>query len=177
MKKEVPTAYVRHLDARERSVLDEGGHVRELTFRGFWVGSFLSFFLAVGAPYGNMIIRGSYMALDFSTPGAIFLFLVLIGIINVLFKLAGPCCTTPTRTAHLLIWGYVQSVNGIPHALLPQIVGALLARFYFWRRYGKQEWRRYAMVLTVGFGVGMSLIGMFCAALAMISKAVSSLQY
>jgi uncharacterized oligopeptide transporter (OPT) family protein len=76
-----------------------------------------------------------------------------------------------------LIWGYVQSVLGIPHNLLPQILGALLARFYFWKRYGKQEWRRYAMVLAVGFGVGMSLIGMFCAALAMVSKAVSALQY
>ena len=76
-----------------------------------------------------------------------------------------------------LIWGYVQSVLGIPTSLLPQIAGALLARFYFWKRYGRQEWRRYAMVLTVGFGVGMSLIGMFCAALAMVSKAVSALQY
>ena len=76
-----------------------------------------------------------------------------------------------------LIWGYVQSVLGIPHNLLPQIFGALLARFYFWKRYGKQEWRRYAMVLSVGFGVGMSLIGMFCAAFAMVSKAVSALQY
>ena len=76
-----------------------------------------------------------------------------------------------------LIWGYVQSVNGIPHDLLPQIGGALMARFYFWKRYGKQEWRRYAMVLMVGFGVGMALIGMFCAALAMISKAVTALPY
>ena len=76
-----------------------------------------------------------------------------------------------------LIWGYVQSVNGIPHALLPQIIGALLGRFYFWKRYGKQQWRRYAMVLSVGFGVGMALVGMFCAALAMVSKAVSSLTY
>lgn len=76
-----------------------------------------------------------------------------------------------------LIWGYVQSVLGIPHNLLPQILGALLARFYFWKRYGRQEWRRYAMVLAVGFGVGMSLIGMFCAAYAMVSKAVSALQY
>jgi hypothetical protein len=76
-----------------------------------------------------------------------------------------------------LIWGYVQSVNGIPHNLLPQIIGALLARFYFWQKYGKQEWRRYAMVLSVGFGVGMSLVGMFCAALAMVSKAVSALAY
>ena len=63
------------------------------------------------------------------------------------------------------------------HSLLPQIIGALLARFYFWKKYGKQQWRQYAMVLAVGFGVGMSLIGMFCAALAMISKSVSSLQY
>ena len=76
-----------------------------------------------------------------------------------------------------LIWGYVQSVNGIPHTLVTQIIGALLARFYFWKRYGKQQWRQYAMVLAVGFGVGMSLIGMFCAALAMIVKAVSSLMY
>ena len=76
-----------------------------------------------------------------------------------------------------LIWGYVQSVNGIPHGLIPQIIGALIARHYFWKRYGMQEWRRYAMVLSVGFGVGMSLIGMFSAALAMIKKAVSSLAY
>ena len=76
-----------------------------------------------------------------------------------------------------LVWGYVQSVNGIPHFLIPQIIGALLARHYFWKQYGKQEWRRYAMVLSVGFGVGMSLIGMFSAALAMIKKAVSSLAY
>ena len=76
-----------------------------------------------------------------------------------------------------LIWGYVQSVNGIPHFLIPQIIGALLGRYYFWERYGKQEWRRYAMVLSVGFGVGMALIGMLAAALAMINKAVSSLMY
>ena len=76
-----------------------------------------------------------------------------------------------------LIWGYVQSVNGIPHYLIPQIIGALLARHYFWKRYGKQQWRQYAMVLSVGFGVGMALIGMFSAALSMIKKAISSLAY
>ncbi len=76
-----------------------------------------------------------------------------------------------------MIFGYVQSVNGIPHFLIPQIIGALIARHYFWKRYGKQQWRQYAMVLSVGFGVGMSLIGMFSAALLMIKKAVSSLAY
>ena len=76
-----------------------------------------------------------------------------------------------------MIWGYVQSVTGTPHALIPQIIGALLARHYFWKRYGMQQWRQYAMVLSVGFGVGMALIGMFSAALSMIKKAVSSLAY
>ena len=51
------------------------------------------------------------------------------------------------------------------------------ARHYFWKRYGKQQWRQYAMVLFVGFGVGMALVGMFSAALSIINKAVSSLAY
>ena len=76
-----------------------------------------------------------------------------------------------------MIFGYVQSVTGIPHFLIPQIIGALLARHYFWKRYGKQQWRQYAMVLYVGFGVGMALVGMFSAALSIINKAVSSLAY
>ncbi|MFC1525376.1 DUF6785 family protein [Candidatus Latescibacterota bacterium] len=87
MEKEVPQEYRRYLETRQTSILDDAGS-RSLSFRGFWVGSFLSFFLAIGAPYGNMIIRGSYMSLDFSTPGAIFLFLFLIGILNLCLKVA-----------------------------------------------------------------------------------------
>jgi hypothetical protein len=95
---------------------------------------------------------------------------------------AGFCLVTYFALAFMgmpifLIWGYVGSVNGIPHFLIPQIIGAFIARHYFWKRYGRQQWRQYAMVLSVGFGVGMSLVGMFCAALSMIKKAVSSLAY
>lgn len=87
MLRRLPIHYLHHLAGRDQALLAQPG-AQKLTMRAFWVGSFLSFFLAVGAPYGNMIIRGSYMALDFSTPGAIFLFLVLIGLLNVLFKVA-----------------------------------------------------------------------------------------
>ena len=79
------------------------------------------------------------------------------------------------------VWGYIRSVASAGVAgfftLFTEIIGALLAKYYFWPRYGKQEWRRYAMVLAVGFGVGMSLIGMFSAALLMISKAVSATKF
>ena len=49
-----------------------------LTLRSLLIGSFLVFSIGSGAPYANMALRGSYMALDFSNAGAIFLFFTLV---------------------------------------------------------------------------------------------------
>ena len=57
-------------------------HRPVFTFRAIATGSALVLCIALGAPYGNMVVRGSYMALDFSTPGAIFLFFALVGLLN-----------------------------------------------------------------------------------------------
>ena len=43
------------------------------------MGTLLSQCIALGSPYGNMVIRGSYMSIDFSTGGALFLFFILTG--------------------------------------------------------------------------------------------------
>ncbi len=77
----------------------------------------------------------------------------------------------------LLVFGYMRSLTNIPHVLITEIVGALLARFYFWRKYGKQQWRLYAAVLMVGFSVGMALVGMAAVSIAMIQKSVSVLLF
>jgi hypothetical protein len=53
-----------------------------VTFRSLLAGSILSFCISTGAPYGNMVLRGSYMALDFSTAGAIFLFFLLVLVVH-----------------------------------------------------------------------------------------------
>jgi hypothetical protein len=75
------------------------------------------------------------------------------------------------------IWGFIRAVASAGAAtfftLITEVIGALLAKYYFWPRYGTQQWRQYAMVLAVGFGVGISLVGMVCASLLMVSKAVS----
>jgi hypothetical protein len=75
------------------------------------------------------------------------------------------------------IWGYIRAVASSGAAtfftLITEVIGALLAKYYFWPRYGTQQWRQYAMVLAVGFGVGISLVGMVCAAVLMVSKGVS----
>ena len=55
-------------------------------------GTLGSLCIAVGAPYGNMVIRGSYMSIDFSAAGALFLFFVLTGLFNALLtRFAAPC--------------------------------------------------------------------------------------
>ena len=136
MEKVIPSAYARHIDKRNSDLHSLNDPAQGLTLRGFWVGSFLSFFLAIGAPYGNMIIRGTYMSLDFSTPGAIFLFLFLIGLFNLALKFAqrslahALACAVPVTTAWLseLILVYVMLIivsavctMGLGEQILPMI--------------------------------------------------------
>ena len=88
MKIGIPTDFRQYLSFRGASVTgEEQAQHQPLTLRALFVGSFLSFFLGVGANYSDIVIKGSYMTLDFSAPGAIFLFLVLVGLLNALFKL------------------------------------------------------------------------------------------
>ena len=88
MKIGIPTDFRQYLSFRGASVTGEvEARHQPLTLRVLLVGSFLSFFLGVGANYADIVIKGSYMTLDFSAPGAIFLFLVLVGLLNALFKL------------------------------------------------------------------------------------------
>ncbi|SVD84780.1 uncharacterized protein METZ01_LOCUS437634, partial [marine metagenome] len=85
----IPDDFRRYLSMRGVSVTDDEAEDHQpLTGRALAIGSFLSFFLAVGANYADIVIKGSYMTLDFSTPGALFVFLVLVGGLNSLFKLA-----------------------------------------------------------------------------------------
>jgi len=84
VNRSIPTEYAHHIDARGEGTVFGAGTA--ISWRGFWTGSFLSFFLAIGAPYANTAMHATFMAWDFNTPGAIFLFLVLIGLVNVLFK-------------------------------------------------------------------------------------------
>ena len=88
MNRSLPSPYGRHLQGSQDEGLTDATGRSHLTLRGFWVGAFLSFFLSIGAPYANMAMRATNMAFDFNTPGAIFLLLVLVGLLNTLFKLA-----------------------------------------------------------------------------------------
>ena len=88
MKVGIPQDFKNYLSLRGASISgDEAEGHQPLTLRALGVGTFLSFFLGVGANYADIVISGSYMTLDFSAPGAIFVFLVLVGLLNTFFKI------------------------------------------------------------------------------------------
>jgi hypothetical protein len=77
----------------------------------------------------------------------------------------------------LLIYGVVRGLGqSTPHGFVLEVIGALLGRFFFLKRYGA-AWRQYAPVLLAGFSCGMGLTGMFAMAFALILKSLGSLQY
>ncbi|MFT5086333.1 MAG: hypothetical protein ACI906_000102 [Candidatus Latescibacterota bacterium] len=75
----------------------------------------------------------------------------------------------------LLIFGFVRSLTVLPHFIVTEVIGALLARYYFWNKYGRKEWRQFAPILAVGFACGMALMGMAAVGVALIQKSVSVL--
>jgi hypothetical protein len=77
----------------------------------------------------------------------------------------------------LLFYGLVSGVGQLPHFTLPKLLGAWLGHRYFKKRYGEENWMRYAPVLLAGFFCGMGLIGMFGIALALVAKSVSVLPF
>ena len=76
-----------------------------------------------------------------------------------------------------LIYGFVRGLSGLPHLLIPEMVGALIARYALEKRFGVERWRSYAPVLLAGYACGMGLVGMSAVAIALISKSVTQLQY
>lgn len=77
----------------------------------------------------------------------------------------------------LLIYGVVRGLGqSTPHGLILEVMGALLGRFFFLKRYGRQ-WREYAPVLLAGFSCGMGLTGMFAMGLTLILKSLGRLAY
>ncbi len=77
----------------------------------------------------------------------------------------------------LAFYGLVNGTHTLPAYAIPQFIGAILGRYYFQKRYGKENWRSFTPVLVAGYYCGMGLIGMAAVALALLSKSVSRLPF
>jgi hypothetical protein len=77
----------------------------------------------------------------------------------------------------MLIYGMVRGLGQtLPHGHILEVLGALLGRFFFLKRYGVM-WRQYAPVLLAGFSCGMGLTGMFAMGVTLILKSLGRLAY
>ncbi len=75
----------------------------------------------------------------------------------------------------LLVYGLVRGLGqGTPAGLPLEVVGALLGRFYFRRRFG-DRWLRYTPVMLAGYACGMGLVAMVGMAFAILNKMMSPL--
>jgi hypothetical protein len=98
-----------------------------VTWRSLLAGTLIALCISVGAPYGNMVLRGSYLALDFSTAGAIFLFFLFIFLIHTFLGLIHP--SLAFRREELVVV-YIMGIvgcsiptMGLTEYLLPIISG------------------------------------------------------
>jgi hypothetical protein len=77
----------------------------------------------------------------------------------------------------MLFYGMISGVSLWIHRALPMLVGALLGRYYFARRFGEKRWKSYSPVLLAGFGCGMGLVMTGSAGIALIAKQVSAIVF
>jgi len=74
----------------------------------------------------------------------------------------------------MFIYGMIKGLGTFPHMLVFEVVGALLARYYFYKKFGKENFLRNIPTVVAGYFTGVGLIGMACVALELIQKAISS---
>jgi hypothetical protein len=78
----------------------------------------------------------------------------------------------------LLVFGVVRGLGQTtPGHVVPEIIGALIGRFYLERKFGRKRWRKLVPVILAGFTCGLGLMAMAGVGIALIWKSISTLLY
>jgi len=75
----------------------------------------------------------------------------------------------PVMLIYGAVWGLAQSSPG---AILWQMCGAFVARFYFKRKF-KDMWLKYMSIILAGFGCGMGLVAMVSMSFVVLTNMLS----
>jgi hypothetical protein len=74
----------------------------------------------------------------------------------------------------MLIFGMIRGFGQLPHFMILEILGAVVGRFYFQKKFGSNNFLRMAPTVLAGYFTGVGLIGMATIAMTLIKNAVSS---
>jgi hypothetical protein len=76
-----------------------------------------------------------------------------------------------------LCYGVVRGLGQtMPHVIIPQIIGALLGRYYFEKKLGLM-WGQYVPVLAAGVSCGFGLVSMLCIGIVFLVKSSNAMPY
>ena len=74
----------------------------------------------------------------------------------------------------MLVYGMIRGFGQLPHFMLLELVGALLGRLYFQRKYGQKQFLTMAPALVAGYFTGIGLLSMVTMALMLVKSAITS---
>jgi hypothetical protein len=74
----------------------------------------------------------------------------------------------------MLVYGMIRGFGQLPHFMILELVGALLGRWYFQKRYGQRQFLTMAPALVAGYFTGIGLVSMVTMALMLIKSAVTA---
>lgn len=72
----------------------------------------------------------------------------------------------------LFFYGFAGGIGLFPANTVPQLLGAWIGKRYFAKRYGEEQWMRFAPVLLAGFSCGAGLMAMGSIAISILARAV-----
>ncbi len=76
-----------------------------------------------------------------------------------------------------LVYGVVRGLGqSMPHVIIPQMLGAVIGRYYFQKRLGL-KWRQYIPVVAAGFACGMGLVTTLSVGIIFLNKAIIQLPF
>ncbi len=108
----------------------EGDTGTSFTFVAFGLGMIGALCIGAGVSYTTLYLQGSYMALGFSTVGALCLLFVLAGIANPLLKWIKPTLGLQ-RGELLLIYIMMVVASPIPVVFTSKLLTQMIAPFYY----------------------------------------------
>jgi len=71
-----------------------------------------------------------------------------------------------------LFYGAIGGLNSPTGGMIFSVIGALLGRYYFVKRYGPADWFHYIPVVGAGFAAGFGLVGMLAIGITMVMGSV-----
>lgn len=74
----------------------------------------------------------------------------------------------------MLVYGMIRGFGALPHTMILEVVGALLGRYYFQKKYGPTNFLQHAPALLAGYYTGVGLISMSTIAMQLIKNAISA---